>query len=290
MKLLVIVVVYNGIKWLDKCLSSVRNSNTPADLFVVDNGSTDNSIQYIQQNYSESNFIISKSNLGFGQANNLGLKYAIENKYDFVYLLNQDAWVKPDTFEKLIVASYQNPQFGILSPLQVNGNETLLDYNFYHYCCPRTLSSASLLRHSFKTIYETDFVMAAHWLISTKCLATVGIFSPTFFHYGEDNNYIDRLKFHNFKVGIVPTCIGVHDREERPTSNEKKIYMYYIDKLIQLSNPCNKQSSTKIYRALFMMGVRCREFSYIKKLFLLIRSRKDIIRNKQISQKEGAFL
>lgn len=119
-KLLVIIVTYNGMKWLDKCLSSVINSTIKADLFIVDNGSTDGSIEFMKQNYPDARLVISKENLGFGKANNLGLQYAVDNNYDYVYLLNQDAWVEPDTFEKLVDIQKQNPTFGVLSPLQVN--------------------------------------------------------------------------------------------------------------------------------------------------------------------------
>ena len=104
-KLLVIVVVYNGMPWLERCLGSVSGTRSEllsaVDLFVVDNGSTDGSADFVAARFPEAMLVRSGQNLGFGRANNLGLQHAIENGYDAVYLLNQDAWVLPGTLEEM---------------------------------------------------------------------------------------------------------------------------------------------------------------------------------------------
>ena len=87
-----------------------------------------------------------------------------------------------------------------------------------------------------KEVYEIPFVMAAHWMISRECLLKVGGFSNTFPHYGEDCNYIHRLRYHKFNVGIAPNINVVHDREYRMESLEKQLYMVYIYNLIYLSD------------------------------------------------------
>ena len=86
-KVLVIVVTFNGMKWLDRCLGSVRSSETPADLYVVDNASADGSADFVEREYPEAVLVRNSENLGFTQANNVGFRYALENGYDFAYLL-----------------------------------------------------------------------------------------------------------------------------------------------------------------------------------------------------------
>lgn len=234
--LLIIIVTYNGIKWLNKCLNSIRNSTVKADIFIIDNGSTDSSIDYIKKNYPEAKLIVSNKNLGFGKANNIGMQYALDNNYEFVYLINQDAWVVEDTFAKLIEVSQRNSDFGILSPLHVNNKVTKLDSNFASFL-PKPLISDIICKQKIKSVYETNFVMAAHWLITRSCLTEIGGFSPAFQHYGEDNNYVNRAQFKNYKIGIVPSTIGIHDREDRPLSMNKKKYMHYISNLIIANSP-----------------------------------------------------
>lgn len=238
-KLLVIVVTYNAMKWIDKCLGSVIGSQCKPDIYVVDNGSTDDTINYIIEHYPNIIFYQSKENLGFGKGNNLGLKYALDNEYDYVYLLNQDAWVFHDTFDKLMEIFDRNTGYGIISPIQCQANLHTVDKNFMFNTFNIKNSSEFLNDLYFgntKDLYEVSFVMAAHWMLSRDCLLKVGGFSPTFPHYGEDGNYIHRVKFHGMKIGIVPFLNVVHDREYRVESWKKKIYMTYIFSLIYFSN------------------------------------------------------
>ncbi|MFR9627827.1 MAG: glycosyltransferase [Rikenellaceae bacterium] len=234
---LVIIVTYNGMKWLERCLDSVVNSSIPLDAYIVDNGSTDGSQQFITANYPQFTFYQSPTNSGFGAANNIGLKYAVEHNYDYVYLLNQDAWVEADTIEVLIKHQKKSPEYGILSPLQTNAEMNMLDKNFAAACAKnREIFSDYVLGQKNKTLYDVNFVMAAHWLISRECLLKVGVFSPVFYHYGEDDNYIHRAKYHNFRIGVATDALGVHDREYRETSKEKAIYMIVLPFLIISSN------------------------------------------------------
>ena len=96
-KILAIVVTYNGMEWIDRCLDSLLCSTLRPDVFVVDNGSTDGTQEYVHSHFPEVFFRQNETNLGFGRANNIGLRFAIEGGYSHVYLMNQDAWVEPDT-------------------------------------------------------------------------------------------------------------------------------------------------------------------------------------------------
>ena len=259
-KLLTIIVTYNGMQWLERCLASVRNSETHSDIFIVDNGSTDGSIEYIKNNYPEAILIESKENLGFGRANNLGFKYAVKNGYENVYLLNQDAWIEPGLLGRMVDVARLNPEYGILSPLQVNREQTKLDKNFSSWI-PAALSSDLLCGCSLKDVYETKFTMAAHWLIPVSKLHIVGGFSPAFRHYGEDNNLIDRMHFKGFKNGIVPSVKGVHDREFRPLSKGKSQYINYVLTIVMLNNPLIKGHFVKLMTKTFKKMLHPNDFN-----------------------------
>ena len=96
----VVIVTYNGAVWLDRNLSSLRHSDYPVTTIAVDNNSTDASIEILEK-YSEADVIKSGENLGFGKANNIGITKALEQGADYVFLLNQDAWIFPDTISSL---------------------------------------------------------------------------------------------------------------------------------------------------------------------------------------------
>lgn len=203
-KVFIIIVSYNGEKWIDKNLKSIANSNYPVSTIIVDNNSRDNSVKLVKQ-FKDVHVIKSEINLGFGKANNLGIKFALKQKADYVFLLNQDTWMFPDTIENLVLEAEKNKSIGVFSPIHFSSDVTVLDENFKTYWGRRIKSISN-------TLDEVTFVNAAAWLISSEVIKKVGYFEPLFNHYGEDRNYVDRVKFHNYKVGIVKNAKICHDR------------------------------------------------------------------------------
>lgn len=238
-KLFVIIVTYNAMKWIDVCLRSVAHSTYPSTTVVIDNGSKDDTVSYIREHYPQTVILPNDNNIGFGKANNIGLQYALEHGCTHVYLLNQDAWVGPNTFERLISISISHPEYGILSPIQITADKLSLDTNFAYCCkntrCPQLLDHC-LLGMPLQDIYEIKFVMAAHWLMTRKCLLQTGGFNPVFPHYGEDDNYISRMQWHHLKAGICPAVYAIHDRQHRIQTKRDTLHMNFIYYLITLSN------------------------------------------------------
>jgi hypothetical protein len=78
MKVTAIIVTYNGMHWIDRCLGSVRGSALPVRAIVVDNGSSDGTAEHIARHFPEVEFIRAERNLGFGQANNRGMRIALD--------------------------------------------------------------------------------------------------------------------------------------------------------------------------------------------------------------------
>ena len=209
---------------------------------MVDNQSTDNTVALVKEHFPKVQLIEADENLGFGRANNIGLKKALREDYDYAFLLNQDAWVEPDTIEILINIHRQYPEYGILSPVHLNREESHLDNKFARFVNQaenRDLMSDLLLPgRSLQDVYTVEFVNAAAWLISYDCLRKVGGFDPLFFHYGEDEDYVQRTKYHGFKVGFAPRARIVHDREGyvKQSDLRRSLPTQYKDCLIILKN------------------------------------------------------
>lgn len=227
MKVLVIIVSYNFEPWLNKCLNSLRASKSPIDVLVVDNNSSDNTIERIQSEYPEVRLIANEKNLGFGAANNIGIKLALQEKYEAVFLLNQDAWIDEITISELSRLSQKYPEIGILSPVHLNGRGDLFDFGFSQYTGLRDMTNLTVLTDC----QTVSFINAAFWFIPSHVLRRVGGFCPLFYHYGEDKDYVNRIVFHKLKVGFSPRIFGCHDREYRPVSNDfffRGEYVYFL--------------------------------------------------------------
>lgn len=301
-KVFVVVVTYNGLKWVDSCFSSLRNSTIPLQTIVVDNGSTDDTLKLVEKNFPEVHIVKTGKNLGFGKANNVGMEIAYQQGADYVFLLNQDAWIEPDAVEALVAAHRKYPAYGIISPIHMNGAGDALDYGFSNYIAPNKCFGlySDLFFGKLKDIYDVPFVNAAAWLMTRECLEKTGGFSPSFFHYGEDDNYTHRLHYHRLKLGVLPTARISHDREQRPVSKFFEEGEVFRRELIQRSsNPMQTVSFAREWVAvaahLVFAGLR-RDGAAVKlqirKLKLLAAmDMKSIIANRERSkQPTAAFL
>ena len=231
MKVLVIIVSYNFEPWLERCLGSLRHSFYPVDTVVIDNGSTDQTIQRIRKDYPETRLLPQNKNLGFGRANNIGMQIALAEGYDFVFLLNQDAWIDSNTIGKLVELSQSHPQYGILSPVHLTGKGDKPDPGFGYYAQIQQLDQLS-----DKNILPIPFANAALWMIPVSVLKKVGGFSPLFYHYGEDKDFVNRLTYHDYQVGYSPQVFGNHDREYRPLTHQVFLRTEYVYHLSEYAN------------------------------------------------------
>jgi GT2 family glycosyltransferase len=255
-KIFVIIVTYNGSKWYDKCFGSLRASTIPIQTIVIDNASSDNTASYIKNHYPEVHLIENDKNLGFGKANNIGIRYAMEQGCDYVFLLNQDAWILPDTIEKLYILMRENPEYGILSPIHLRGDGLNLDYNFSLYISENQclISDCIINKNIMKSIYEICFVNAALWFLSKECIKKIGYFDPLFSHYAEDADYLCRIKYHKAKIGVCPNIYGFHDREQGISIKNislKKLYNWRKVHYIQILKNINRSFTFSLSSAIF---------------------------------------
>ncbi|MBO7510341.1 MAG: glycosyltransferase family 2 protein [Bacteroidales bacterium] len=262
MKVLFIIVSYNGMAWLERCLGSVvaqsavaggqgdaaasSVAGTQVDLFVVDNDSTDGSADFVEARFPQVRLMRCAENLGFTAANNLGFAEAMRKGYDYVYLLNQDAWLEEGALAALLEAAVAHPEYAVLSPLQLQADGLTLDPKFGKLMKRACVSvegaqgkriSGALFSgpenffpvrdEQAREIIPLPFVMAAHWLVPVKALQEIGTFSELFPIYGQDDNWCDRARYHGWKIGVVPLARAIHDRSARSESKERILERNY---------------------------------------------------------------
>ncbi len=217
----VIVVTYNGVQWIRECINSVRGSIYPCVIVVVDNASTDGTQQILSDEYKNIIYLPQEKNLGFGSANNIGISVAINMGADFCFLLNQDAFMLPDTISTLVAFMQCHPTYELATPLHCNPDTSRLDPKtqrtyLQHYQID-LISDACLGR--LKDYYQIRGINAAAWLVSTRAWLKVGGFDPLFFMYGEDDDLINRFDYHELTFALIPNAYVIHVRGKNPTAN-----------------------------------------------------------------------
>lgn len=216
MNVFAVIVTYNAMRrgWIDRCLKSLVVSTCPVTPIVIDNGSTDSTRDFVPSAYPDIVWLPQKRNLGFGQANNIGIKYALDHQADYILLLNQDAALSPDAIEKMLAVS---DGISLLSPLHLNGDGTQIDAMFRTSLrmVNNQINDDLLIHHSLADSYEAGEICAACWLMPIALIQKIGGFNPLFFQYSEDNNYYHRMLYHGVKTILVPSAYMYHDRQIR---------------------------------------------------------------------------
>lgn len=233
----VIIVTYNGEKWIDKCIKPLYEIDN-IKIVIVDNNSTDKTVDLIKEKYSKTCLIESKSNLGFGQANNKGFEYAIRNNFEYVFLLNQDASIDETNILKLVNEYSKFEDLGILSPVHFK-DDINIENIFSSYLKENNINSDII---GDDKLVNMKFINAALWLISVENLKKIGGFNPTFFHYGEDVEFVNRMNFLEMKTFVLLNSKAYHFRDYNIKSvranSSKKVHFgpWHIKYYILLSN------------------------------------------------------
>lgn len=206
-----VVVTHNGAALVDRCLQSLRCSSVPIHVIVVDNASQDETVGVLRR-YGEARVIELDKNRGFGCANNVGISCALDSGATHILLINQDAWVSEAMLQEMLAVIAESEDVGIASPMHFAGIGGGLDPNFQRY-----LSGSGLLvdalQGNTRALYDVPFVNAALWLVTRRCLDTVGGFDPLFFMYREDDDYCRRTLSYGWRIVVVPDATGYHDRQ-----------------------------------------------------------------------------
>lgn len=228
MKLSIIIVNYNTYKFLDKCLSSIRKYGglDPKDyeIFVVDNFSSDGSVNKIVKDHREVNLIQNKSNTGFAKANNLAIK---KSKGKYVLILNPDTVITYNSLKILLDFISREKKPGIVSPKLELPDGTIDDachrgfpspWNaFCHFSGLSKLFPSSLRFNGYhlgyknlRSIHEIDSCSGAFMLVDRAAGAKLGWFDEDYFWYGEDLDFCYRMKEINRKIIFNPDVTVIH--------------------------------------------------------------------------------
>lgn len=207
----VIIVNFNGLKHLRKCLNSVEKVREILEIIVVDNGSTDNSVSFLQSHYPKIKLLRNSQNLGFALANNLGAKLATQS---YLLFLNNDTIVPPHLLKVFLKHLKAEKKVAIVQPkIYQMGKSGKLDV------VGSFLTSAGFLTHlgfgqkdkgqynHLKYIFSPK---GACLLIKRELFFKLGQFDADYFSYFEETDLAWRVWLSGHKVLFVPEVTIEH--------------------------------------------------------------------------------
>jgi GT2 family glycosyltransferase len=234
----VVIVTYNAEKWIRNCINSIDESTIRSSIVIVDNNSSDNTVAIISKEYTGCALIKNSTNKGFGYANNMGIRFSLENGADYVVLLNQDAKLQARALEHLLYFSAKYPEYGILTPMTYSYDGLDLDAHLLNETFRYNLALASdIFFDRAAEVYDVTLRPAAIWLIKKEALLDAGLFDPLFFMYREDDDLWNRFIAKNWKVGFSPKAVAYHHTANSGGYTlQKRIWYAYGDMVMGLKN------------------------------------------------------
>jgi GT2 family glycosyltransferase len=234
---LVVVVILNYNGWRDTaaCVSSCQKlTYTNFRILVLDNGSTDGSETLLRERYPEMEIIQTGKNLGFAGGNNAGIRQVLEQKADFVWLLNNDTIVEPQCLALMVRAAGTDDRVGMVGS------------KIYYHHAPKTLwfaggeidlGKGGLTRHigqderdvgSYNKLGETGYITGCSILASREMIEEVGLLEEEYFLYFEDVDWSLRARRKGWKLLYQPEAKLWHKEGAQTDKIYTERFIYYF--------------------------------------------------------------
>jgi GT2 family glycosyltransferase len=212
-KVTIIILNWNGKEDTIECLESLKHITYPNyEILLVDNGSTDGSVECFRERYPEIEIIENGENLGFAEGNNVGIQRAMDKSADYVLLLNNDTVVDPEFLGELVKVAENNEKIWIVGPK--------IYYYFYEgrkdviwFAGGKILRNFGQPFHSglhkidkgqYDKLKNVDFISGCASLIKMEAIKQIGLLDTDYFAYFEDLDFNINVSKAGYKIVYSP--------------------------------------------------------------------------------------
>lgn len=223
-KVFAIILNYNGgAQVLNALRALYRSDYKNFEVVLVDNASTDGSFEEARRLFPAAHAVHNSDNLGFARGMNLGIRFALTQGADYVWLLNNDAWVESETLPRLMEAAESEGERAIFSPLILNSLAQIwFAGGTVDWRRMRTFHSVPRQELEDGKPYESEYLTGCALLIPAGAIREVGLLDEGYFLYYEDADFSLRAKNKGYTLRIMPHAIVRH--HEQSVNNPTKTY------------------------------------------------------------------
>lgn len=209
----IIVLNWNGVAYLQACLSAVFALEYPAyEVLMVDNNSADNSVDFVRERFPHAEILKNERNLGYAGGNNQALRSLAA---DYAVLLNPDVVVSPDWLDRLITAMEGDDAAGIGGCKLLYPDGRTIQHAGGVITHPQALPSHQVTLKvdggQFEAAPDVDYVTGAAMAIKKEVLESIGFLDEGYFLYFEEADFCTRARHAGYRVVYVPEATAVHD-------------------------------------------------------------------------------
>lgn len=250
-KVALVILHFINKELTNQCLESIKKLNIKGlelRIIVVNNNPQEN-LKDLEKKFEEFDFINTGKNLGFSEGNNLGIRRALQNKADWVFLVNNDTILDKDLVVRLIEVAEAEAEgkAGIISPKiyfapgyefhknRYKENERgkviwyaggIIDWK---NVIGKHKGVNEVDKGQYEKIEETDFVSGCAMLIKKEVFEKIGFLDKDYFLYYEDNDFCQRARQAGFKIFYVPKAVVWH-KNAGSSRVGSSLHDYYISR------------------------------------------------------------
>lgn len=290
----IIIVNWNAGRFLAECLYSLfsKKMEISNEVIIIDNASTDNSVDIVKNEFTNVMLIQNKDNIGFTKANNQGIRLA---SGEYILLLNPDTKVMDNAiFKEWTDFMDKHPEAGAsgCKLIYSDGTHQVGDAGFKPTLKTAFNYSFFLARYFptfFKGLYlnyktltnpiEVDWICGADFLIRKSIIERVGVMNEEIFMYADDIEWGCRIRSYGYKIYYIPYLEIIHYQGISLSKQQKSArYSFtWYENLRQVYNAYSKKQSTFIFDSIFSMAFLLRAIIYY---FNFLKTKDSLIKEK----------
>lgn len=233
-QIFIIILNWNGWKDTVECVEScLRLTYAAVTILLVDNCSSDGSEAILRGRFPGVTVIQTGDNLGYAGGNNVGIRYALENGADYIWLLNNDTVVDPAVLNEMVRVAERDPKVGMLGP------KILLHSRPEYLNCigstinlktgqPRLVGLGEKDDGRFDDIREMDTLSGCSLLVRRELVDAVGVLDDRFFLFYEETDWILRAKRAGYRMLYVPKARIWHKVSASVGGHQSPLMLYYM--------------------------------------------------------------
>src|SRR5262245_15302275 len=206
-KISIIILSYNNVKDTIECLHSMQEIDYENyDIILVDNASKDQTIQAVTNSFPQVHIIDADYNKGYAECNNIGIRYALSHKAEYIFILNNDTVVDTCILRAFVSSIQENPKIGILSGrIYWYSQPTLLWFDGARW---KNDVASFVPHHSYNEFSDavdnssTDYACGCAMFVRSEILSKVGMFDPRFFLTWEEADLCYRVRRAGYHIMV----------------------------------------------------------------------------------------
>jgi GT2 family glycosyltransferase len=268
MKIYIIILNWNGREDTLQCLGSLEEVTTPHEVVIVDNGSTDGSVEAFSKAFPKVHLIETGENLGYAEGNNVGIRHALEKEADYIFVLNNDTMVKKDILEKFLERDV---------PIQ-GGKALMMDdssiidhlggnWNVEEGCFELVGEGAPA--SEWANPLSLDYVCGVAIFAKAEVFKNVGLFDPRFFLFWEEADWCFRAKEKGYLSQSCPEAILFHKKSASFTGGKPHTcYFWWRNRLLWVEKNCSPENQKVLKKKILKKSVHTLKLLCLKSLQL----------------------